>query len=54
MSEKIPDPLNPDSEQQLFEALSMNPAALANLNFIRRYVKLMREKAQNESKSIKE
>jgi|ADurb_H2B_01_Slu_FD_contig_121_67879_length_1356_multi_3_in_0_out_0_4 hypothetical protein len=49
-----PDPLNPDSEQQLFEALSMDPDDLKALNYIRYYVRIIRDKEQNESKSIKE
>lgn len=46
--------LYPDREQQLFEILSMDPVELKSLNYMRDYVKMLREQVQNESKSIKE
>ena len=52
---ETPDPLNPDSEQQLFEVLSMDPNDLEGLNYIRYHMRrIIREEEQNESKSIKE
>ena len=41
MNEQKPDPLNPDSEQQLFEKLAMTEEELKYLNFIRKHVKLI-------------
>ena len=44
MSEPKPDPLNPDSEQQLFEKLSMTEEDLNMLNYIRQHVKLINQR----------
>ena len=42
-----PDPLNPDSEQQLFEKLSMTLEDANMLNYIRHHVKLIIKQEQN-------
>lgn len=42
-----PDPLNPDSEQQLFEKLSMTLEDANMLNYIRHHVKLIIRQEQN-------
>ena len=50
MSEEKPDILNPDSEQQLFEKLSMDQKDLEALNFIRKHVKIIINQEQNGTK----
>ena len=50
MSEEKPDPLNPDSKQQLFEKLSMDQKDLEALNFIRKHVKIIINQEQNGTK----
>jgi hypothetical protein len=42
-----PDPLNPDSEQKLFEKLAMTEEDLKYLNYIRHHVKLIIKSEQN-------
>ena len=42
-----PDPLNPGSEQQLFEKLSMTLEDANMLNYIRHHVKLIIKQEQN-------
>jgi hypothetical protein len=43
------DPLNPDSEQQLFEKLAMSEEDLKYLNYIRKHVKILVKQEQNGS-----
>jgi hypothetical protein len=47
MSEEQIGPLNPDSEQQLFEKLSLSEEDLKLLNYIRRHVKIIVKQEQN-------
>ena len=55
MNEENYDPLNPDREQQLFEALSMSDTELEMLNYIRTDMKsvLVLEKWKYEKLHIK-
>ena len=43
-----PDPLNPDSEQKLFEKLAMTSEDLKYLNYIRDCVKIIIKQEQYE------
>ena len=47
MNNEKHDPLDPDSEQQLFEKLVMTEEDLKYLNFIRHHVKLIIKQEQN-------
>lgn len=56
MLEETHDPLNPDSEQQLYEKLTMSPEDLAMLEYIRKDMKSLlglKKKSEKQSNTDK-